>query len=273
MNSDHVNLEHTIRLRLVLAVVSVLALGGCGASGIQPSANAAVPTSDVAVVDDDFDPEAITVGIGTEVTWTWKGSNDHNVVADNGAFESPSQAVGTFTQTFDKPGHRRLPLHAARRHGRRGRRGRRGRHRLRGVLMSTIGRVSVGLVWLATLATGIQAVLAGGIVGQGSPAARQGHLIVGSLVIPLAWALLVVALVAAEPRSWDRKLWHATWALAVAVVVQATPGPRGHSGVDRAPRPLWRGALHRGCMARRGPALASGTSRSCPARLPQLRRG
>jgi halocyanin-like protein len=54
-----------------------------------------------------FDPAAIRVSSGTTVTWEWtnKGGS-HNVVADDGSFES--ELVGeeghTFEQTFDATG-------------------------------------------------------------------------------------------------------------------------------------------------------------------------
>lgn len=86
------------------ALALILALCGCGGgSGGAPEADP-VPTSDVGVADDIFEPEAITVPVDTEVVWTWEGENDHNVVGDDGAFQSPVQDQGTFRWTFDEAG-------------------------------------------------------------------------------------------------------------------------------------------------------------------------
>ncbi|WP_435079602.1 halocyanin domain-containing protein [Halococcus sp. AFM35] len=54
-----------------------------------------------------FSPPAIRVNPGTTVTWRWTGDGGaHNVVAENGAFESKiaSEAGHTFTHTFEKKG-------------------------------------------------------------------------------------------------------------------------------------------------------------------------
>lgn len=58
--------------------------------------------TEVAVLDNSFDPEAIEVPVGTTVTWTWEGDNQHNVVGDG--FESPVQRTGEFQHTFTDPG-------------------------------------------------------------------------------------------------------------------------------------------------------------------------
>ena len=48
--------------------------GGGGGGGTTP-----VITTSVNVVDDAFDPPDIQVTSGATVTWTWTGSNSHNV--------------------------------------------------------------------------------------------------------------------------------------------------------------------------------------------------
>ncbi|MFH5799846.1 halocyanin domain-containing protein [Haladaptatus sp. CMAA 1911] len=52
-----------------------------------------------------FEPAAIRISPGTAVTWKWKGSGYHNVVASDGEFESgqPEQKA-TFRHTFDSTG-------------------------------------------------------------------------------------------------------------------------------------------------------------------------
>lgn len=53
-----------------------------------------------------YDPSAVKVSKGTTVTWTWTGNGSHNVVEQDGAFESElkSSAGTTFEQTFDEAG-------------------------------------------------------------------------------------------------------------------------------------------------------------------------
>lgn len=54
-----------------------------------------------------FGPAAVEVSPGTKIVWEWTGKGGrHNVVEENGAFESPLYVeVGqTFSQTFEEPG-------------------------------------------------------------------------------------------------------------------------------------------------------------------------
>ena len=85
----------------VLATALLLLAAGCG-SGADPLAADPVATTSVAVVDNDFEPIAIEVEPGAEVTWTWEGRAPHNVVGDD--FESEVMSEGTFSHTFDTPG-------------------------------------------------------------------------------------------------------------------------------------------------------------------------
>lgn len=55
-----------------------------------------------------FDPAAIRVSTGTEVTWEWTGKGaSHNVVAENGDFESElvNTEGHTFPHTFESTGN------------------------------------------------------------------------------------------------------------------------------------------------------------------------
>lgn len=91
------------RTAATTALGLLLLLAGC-ASGPDPALDP-VATSAVDVDDNVFTPEAVAVPVGTEVTWTWVGQRDHNVVATgSGAFDSGLQAEGTFSHTFDAPG-------------------------------------------------------------------------------------------------------------------------------------------------------------------------
>lgn len=89
----------------VLIAAFVAACGGSGASqGQQVAANA------VTIVDDAFNPTAITVAKGTSVTWTATGSNGHTVTADDASFDSSNgsgatlAAGSTFAHTFATAG-------------------------------------------------------------------------------------------------------------------------------------------------------------------------
>lgn len=57
-----------------------------------------------------FDPPAISVAVGGEVTWTNADPAPHTVTADDGSFDSgPKDLGGTFSATFDQPGS--FPYH------------------------------------------------------------------------------------------------------------------------------------------------------------------
>jgi len=69
-------------------------------------AAAATPatTNKVSIVDFAFKPDAVTVKVGTTVTWTNHGRT-HTVTADAGIFDSgPISSGGTFSMTFKKAG-------------------------------------------------------------------------------------------------------------------------------------------------------------------------
>ncbi|MEF8901627.1 MAG: halocyanin domain-containing protein [Halovenus sp.] len=68
-----------------------------------------VTSGDVEGVEQQFafGPPAIRVSQGTEVTWTWSGSDSHSVTHDNGdAFDSGIESGDgtTFSYTFDESG-------------------------------------------------------------------------------------------------------------------------------------------------------------------------
>ena len=52
-----------------------------------------------------FQPAALTVSVGTTVTWTNNDSASHTVTADDGSFKSGTLGKGeTFSQTFATAG-------------------------------------------------------------------------------------------------------------------------------------------------------------------------
>lgn len=91
-------------IRVAAVAAAAVVATGCAGSSADPLEETPVSTSDISVVDNDFEPVAAQVPVGTEVTWTWEGSADHNVVADDDSFQSDVQSEGTFSHTFDEPG-------------------------------------------------------------------------------------------------------------------------------------------------------------------------
>ena len=60
----------------------------------------------VKVGDNYFGVKRLTIGKGTRVTWRWAGVLNHNVTVSSGPskFHSRTQAVGSFSHVFTKPG-------------------------------------------------------------------------------------------------------------------------------------------------------------------------
>lgn len=90
-------------LMLTAGCTSSTAPGGGGGGGATcTGSNAAV-----SVCDNKFAPTSSTITAGTSITWTWKGSNSHNVTFQSGSLSgtgSATMAAGTFTQLFAAPG-------------------------------------------------------------------------------------------------------------------------------------------------------------------------
>lgn len=87
-------------IAVMLAVAATTT--ACGsADGPDPFATP-VPGTEVSVVDNAFEPAALQVEVGDTVTWTWEGSNPHDVSFD--AEASEIQSSGTWSRTFDEAG-------------------------------------------------------------------------------------------------------------------------------------------------------------------------
>ena len=78
------------------------------AAPVEPEAGSAKATpgaAEIAMVDDRFDPNNLTVPAGTTVTWVNRGADWHSVAAYDGGFESQKLAPGeAFSARFDRPG-------------------------------------------------------------------------------------------------------------------------------------------------------------------------
>jgi plastocyanin len=84
----------------VLSAVAVLALAVTGAS--QPASTA---TKAVRISATAFSPANVTINTGDAVRWTNRDTKNHQVVANNGAFASPTIAPGkTYTHVFNTAG-------------------------------------------------------------------------------------------------------------------------------------------------------------------------
>jgi plastocyanin len=95
----------------VAVLVSVFALvSACGSSsrstgGTGGSAAATAAGSMVDVKNFSFEPMALTVAVGTTVTWKFDDSAQHTVSADDKSFVSPPMRSGqTYTHRFTVAG-------------------------------------------------------------------------------------------------------------------------------------------------------------------------
>jgi plastocyanin len=100
---------------LVLVLTITSSAAACQPGSARSAADAAPVTGVTEVVAKDlrFQPPAIQVPPGTEVTWRFDdGSVPHNVKGDG--FASRNQTSGTFAHRFDRPGEYRYTctLHA-----------------------------------------------------------------------------------------------------------------------------------------------------------------
>ncbi len=103
----------TQRARGAVALVAILAAGAAAAlPALAPAASKPHhhkgKTREVGVQNDYYSPGKLTVHVGDKVKWVWhaSGFSLHDVYVDSGPteFNSPTQAGGTFTYTFKKPG-------------------------------------------------------------------------------------------------------------------------------------------------------------------------
>jgi plastocyanin len=106
------------RILPALCAVVALAAAGCGSSnssstssgssssGASTAASASGGGVAIKMQNIAFDPKAVTVKVGQEVTWTNDDSTDHNVTANSGAdFKSDNFGKGgTFSFTPTKAG-------------------------------------------------------------------------------------------------------------------------------------------------------------------------
>jgi plastocyanin len=93
---------------MVLGCFTV-ACGGGGGDGYNnptnPNPNPPSTSSAINVRDNNFQPSATTVPVGTTVTWTWVGLDIHNVTFGGGGPTSGDQSTGdTYQRAFNAAG-------------------------------------------------------------------------------------------------------------------------------------------------------------------------
>jgi plastocyanin len=91
--------------RLVLVVLLIAASVAAGSTIYRDRIGTGPPvaTDRVALELNDFRPDAIIIGAGTTVTWTWDGEVAHDLVFEDGT-GSPARPTGTFQRTFPTAG-------------------------------------------------------------------------------------------------------------------------------------------------------------------------
>lgn len=103
-------MRHVKRFRVI--VVTILFTAGVAAcstndtgGGVTTTGGPAGNEASVTIDDFAFSPGALTVSVGTTITWTNDQGLTHTVTADDGSFDSGRLATGdTFSQTFDTTG-------------------------------------------------------------------------------------------------------------------------------------------------------------------------
>ena len=98
----------------IIIILGLLAAVSCGTSSqsttpppaTTPTQGSGTPqTSAVTMQNLAFSPAALTVSVGTTVTWTNNDATTHTVTSNTGAFDSGSMSKGaTFSFTFNTKG-------------------------------------------------------------------------------------------------------------------------------------------------------------------------
>jgi plastocyanin len=94
------------KINLVLPMTMAFLLFAAGTVIVAAHAQQApAKAADVKIDNFSFGPAAVTVAVGTTITWTNHDDIPHTVVSTDGAFKSKVLDTDEkFTFTFDKPG-------------------------------------------------------------------------------------------------------------------------------------------------------------------------
>lgn len=88
---------------IAITALAAAVLAACGGEDQAPASQAPVADPVVTIADMEFQNGTVTIEEGTTVTWVWEDAPmEHDVVFDS--FQSPLQAEGTFSHTFDEAG-------------------------------------------------------------------------------------------------------------------------------------------------------------------------
>lgn len=110
MLSEQLRLAHRRTVRGAIAALMVLGLGasvsGCavGKAELVPSDESAKPVVTVHAIDNTFEPADVKITKGQAVRWVFEGTNQHDVVSDDGSFVSELVYDGSYTHVFDEAG-------------------------------------------------------------------------------------------------------------------------------------------------------------------------
>jgi plastocyanin len=94
-------------LTLAVLVGAVVMIAGCTSSTQSPSSpqTSTASQNTVTMKGLAFNPSALTINKGANVTWTNDDSTTHTVTSDTGAFESGNLSPGnSFTHQFNETG-------------------------------------------------------------------------------------------------------------------------------------------------------------------------
>ncbi|MFP3915636.1 MAG: plastocyanin/azurin family copper-binding protein [Actinomycetota bacterium] len=90
----------------ILGSILALALAACADGGADPATpvpQEPVEDPTITIADMEFQNGSVTIEAGTTVTWVWEDAPvEHNVAFED--TESPLQAEGTWTRTFEEVG-------------------------------------------------------------------------------------------------------------------------------------------------------------------------
>lgn len=95
--------------RIAAALSAIVLLGGLSACAagkpeVVPSDATATPVVTIHAVDNSFEPSEVEIEAGQAVRWVFAGTNQHDVVADDGGFVSELMYSGEYVHTFDEAG-------------------------------------------------------------------------------------------------------------------------------------------------------------------------
>jgi plastocyanin len=99
-------MKKTVRIAgVVMPVIIAMLLLVAGSSRVTASDQPSAANAAVKIDNSVFGPQAITVAVGTTVTWTNSDDIPHTAVSTDGVFKSRVMDTGeTFSYTFTKGG-------------------------------------------------------------------------------------------------------------------------------------------------------------------------